>query len=325
MQCARGESVDDQQPERDPRYWFKTGNVVLVASRKTIYRVHSDILAQKSRVFHDLLECGIPPPADQESMDGCPVIHVSDEPQDFSVFLGLIYNTLEFFVGDELPEWSVVKIMVVLGDKYDAQGLHAEGVRRLKLFFPRDVSEWGEEAGFSFYDEDIVSIVNATRTLGTPELHAAALYLCSSQPITAILRGINGEEGVEALCPEDLRRCLYGRENMANTWFGLHTKLFSVFPLPEMQCLTPQKCPKAVESLRSAATRHALKYLTPDHAYDPVSEDSWERLWVKVEKYGLCLSCRKFYEARLLGIRQNFLDGLQERFTLPPEDSSDSE
>ncbi|KAJ3553585.1 hypothetical protein NM688_g3530 [Phlebia brevispora] len=294
------------------------------AKGRLAYKVHSDILGRRSTVLHKLLEQAISSSAGQEKMDGCPVVRVTDDEDDFGIFLELIYDGFDTFSGDNLPPWTVVKVMVLLGDKYDIPAFSTEGIRRLGLMFPRELSVWEEGLGFSFSEgETITSVANVTRTLEMPHIHVAALYLCCSEPISVLLSGIDGEDGIDGLSMEDLRRCLHGREGLPSAWFQLHAKVFSVSPSVGRQCATTVRCLKALEATRCAATEHAIKHIEPELAYDPLGAASWEKLWPEVEKKGMCLLCRQFYRARLSDVRQEFLDTLVERFALPVEDCAE--
>lgn len=69
---------------------------MLVARQEAAYRVHGDVLARKSAVFSDLLRLdAVPRPDGEDMMDGCPIVHITDAPEDFSVFLGLVYDGFE--------------------------------------------------------------------------------------------------------------------------------------------------------------------------------------------------------------------------------------
>ncbi|KAJ3530732.1 hypothetical protein NM688_g7669 [Phlebia brevispora] len=323
----RAKTVDNSQYERDPTHWFSTGDIIFVCSHKSAYRVHSDVLGQKSSVFHDLLDRNIPPPADQETLDGCPVVHVEDKPEDFGVFLGLIYNPWRFLTGDQPPGWPLIRVMLVLGDKYDVVDFHDEGVKRLQQAFPRDVSQWVPNAGFVCRDVDCTSIANVTRNLGMPDLHATVLYQCCALPIATLLRGVGGEGEDDMLCADDLRRCLHGREHMAGHWLKQHLDLFSVAPPPETNCLCRPNCSEHLGTIRVLAQDHALDgvmFLEPGWTYDPICGSVWEDLMKTLEQNGMCLPCREFYQTRLLGIRQEFRNSLEELFSLPQENNENT-
>ena len=88
--------------------WFEDGNVILVAAdntgykvstmllplhaiQLTFFKVYKGILSQHSEVFRDMLE--LPPSADDETVDDCPVIKVSDSPNDMRHLLSALFNS----------------------------------------------------------------------------------------------------------------------------------------------------------------------------------------------------------------------------------------
>jgi hypothetical protein len=69
--------------------WYLDGSVVLQA-QNTQFRVHWGVLAQQSSFFRDIQ--GLPQPADQPSVDGCPVIQLQDDVADVENLLKALYN-----------------------------------------------------------------------------------------------------------------------------------------------------------------------------------------------------------------------------------------
>ena len=61
--------------------WLSDGNIV-VAANEIAFRVHKSILALRSEVFSDLFSLPGADAATPETMDECPVVHVSDSPDD---------------------------------------------------------------------------------------------------------------------------------------------------------------------------------------------------------------------------------------------------
>ncbi|KAI0788375.1 hypothetical protein C8Q74DRAFT_1367104 [Fomes fomentarius] len=77
---------------RDSQVWFEGGNIVVVANN-TAFRFHKSVLSRYSDVFRDLF-C-VPQPAvagQEELMDGCTVVHVSDTSHDFRVLVLAMYG-----------------------------------------------------------------------------------------------------------------------------------------------------------------------------------------------------------------------------------------
>ena len=64
--------------------WLEDGNVILVAE-KTAFKVHRSILARNSEIFHDLFE--LPQPVDEETFEGCPIVHLPDSKEDVEYML----------------------------------------------------------------------------------------------------------------------------------------------------------------------------------------------------------------------------------------------
>ena len=61
--------------------WFEDGNVVLVA-QGTAFRVFRSLLAEHSTVFADMFAASSP--ATEETLDGCPVVRLSDSSHDLA-------------------------------------------------------------------------------------------------------------------------------------------------------------------------------------------------------------------------------------------------
>lgn len=75
---------------RSREFWFDDGNVVLIASNIG-YRLHGGVLARHSPVFRDMLSFPQPDYSD-ESIDGCPVVHLTEEAEDLERILYILYD-----------------------------------------------------------------------------------------------------------------------------------------------------------------------------------------------------------------------------------------
>ncbi len=71
--------------KRDEEFWYSDGTIILVA-RDIEFRVFKGILAEHSPVFSDMFSLPQPPlaayPASPAADDACPVVHLSDSPED---------------------------------------------------------------------------------------------------------------------------------------------------------------------------------------------------------------------------------------------------
>lgn len=68
------------EPERDGDVWLSDGNIIVVAQHAVAFRVHKSLLAQRSEIFRDLFS--LPSSGTEETLDGCPVVHLVDPPDD---------------------------------------------------------------------------------------------------------------------------------------------------------------------------------------------------------------------------------------------------
>lgn len=70
--------------KRDPDLWFEDGNIILLC-RDTAFRVYRGLLTRHSVIFRDLF--AVAQPSNSETMESCPVVHISDPPDDLRYLL----------------------------------------------------------------------------------------------------------------------------------------------------------------------------------------------------------------------------------------------
>ena len=84
--------VPSSQPtslERDEEFWLEDGSIVLVC-KNVGFRVYRVLLASQSTVFADMLATANPDAG--ETYEGCPVVRLSDSPEDMRHFLRAIVS-----------------------------------------------------------------------------------------------------------------------------------------------------------------------------------------------------------------------------------------
>ena len=79
LRNAPDSDEDVDTVERDPEVWMEDGNIVIEAEN-VAFKVYKGILAHRSEVFRDLFS--VPSPAEVESMDGVPIVHLQDSAAD---------------------------------------------------------------------------------------------------------------------------------------------------------------------------------------------------------------------------------------------------
>ena len=71
--------------------WMNDGNIVVIAGG-TAFKVHRGVLARQSPVFRDMFAIPLPPSDGKNTVDGSPVVHVSETPEDFRYLLKAFYD-----------------------------------------------------------------------------------------------------------------------------------------------------------------------------------------------------------------------------------------
>ncbi|KAF7326090.1 hypothetical protein MKEN_00460300 [Mycena kentingensis (nom. inval.)] len=126
--------------------WMTRGDIVL-QTENTQFRVNSDVLAQQSPLFAKMFELPQPPAETEPSVDGCPVIHVSDSARDWENILSVLYSP--FRVREKIS-FDLLASMLRLGDKYDLSESKSYAIWRLRAEFPSELATWlGLRGGFS--------------------------------------------------------------------------------------------------------------------------------------------------------------------------------
>jgi hypothetical protein len=93
----RREDDDETNPQvkvvRSSKFWFEDGNVVLQAEH-TQFRLHRSVLSMHSPIFKDMFACS--QPENGPTVDGCPLIHLSDTLEDVKNFVKILYRSIKW-------------------------------------------------------------------------------------------------------------------------------------------------------------------------------------------------------------------------------------
>ena len=84
-EVGNGETTANLQtsdPQKDEEVWLSDGSIVVVTADNVAFRVHKSILSRRSEVYNDLFSLPNADAAMAETMDGCPVVRVSDSSVD---------------------------------------------------------------------------------------------------------------------------------------------------------------------------------------------------------------------------------------------------
>lgn len=88
----RQRSDDDGDPRIRSEFWYEDGNIVLQAE-DTLFRVHQSVLSRQSQIFKDTFAMPQTPSQQNEHIEGCPVIPLSDTAEDMGNIISLLYDS----------------------------------------------------------------------------------------------------------------------------------------------------------------------------------------------------------------------------------------
>lgn len=81
---------NDNRQKRVADLWFTDCSLVIQAEN-SLFRVSRSMLADRSSVFRDMFM--VPQPAEQELLDGCPVVARPDSAADVTAFLKALFDS----------------------------------------------------------------------------------------------------------------------------------------------------------------------------------------------------------------------------------------
>ncbi|KAH9856111.1 hypothetical protein C2E23DRAFT_722423 [Lenzites betulinus] len=218
------------QFQRDTEFWLEDGNLVLIA-HTTGFRVYRGLLASQSEVFGGMFESASPSTGD--SFDGCPVVHLSESPEDLRHLLRVILPASQRRFSAEAKDMSFSQLSAVarLAHKYNIADLETQASTVLQSAYVqtfadlealqafRELEDPGPADGNfpTFDDVCAIGAINYARLLDQPGVLPYAMYTCCGLGAD-ILDGWTREDGTrEHLSTEDLKRVVNGREKLAMT------------------------------------------------------------------------------------------------------------
>ncbi|KAJ7106067.1 hypothetical protein C8R43DRAFT_906353 [Mycena crocata] len=276
--------------------WYTDGSVVFQA-QNTQFRVHWGVLTQHSSFFRDMQ--GLPQPADQPSIDGCPVVELHDSADDVKYLFTALYTPFVTFLGQKGLPLPAVAALIRLGRKYDFRELLDSAVERFTYENPATLKE---------YDAlNVAHCYTTTRIVHYPGIVFDMLTLAKENNIlsalpcayyrvvdlhTQLFDGISRGDGTFAcLDPADHRQCVLGHSNLLRKQFDLGCTFSWVPKWPYADCSTADKCRKSRDSFWRQFTNNIFMSAmgTPSHNLgkhfcSPCSEDIKELICAGREK-----------------------------------------
>ncbi|KAF8640333.1 hypothetical protein AX17_000005 [Amanita inopinata Kibby_2008] len=217
------------QPPSQPliqhgEFWFEDGSVVAIIEDQS-FRVHQSILTRHSEFFAAMFL--IPQPPDQETVDGCPVIRLTDELNDFVDLMKVLYHPFHF---DNLSPQADLNTLITfisgilrLSTKYLMRHVRQKCISILQSKFPSTIHGCDAllASKYMYPSDAIVRAIPLARENHVPEILPWAYYISTHIPTDELLK--DGCMGWK-----DKALCLAGKERLWEVQKSLtHAFLFT--------------------------------------------------------------------------------------------------
>ncbi|KAJ7141199.1 hypothetical protein C8R44DRAFT_658848 [Mycena epipterygia] len=222
-------------------FWFHDGSIVLLVG-PLMFRVHQTVLSTHSEVFAGLFILPQPPAGTkgQDMIEGCHVVQLHDNFEDFVSLLKGIYHPSHF---DTLPEelgemLSWISGMLRLSTKYMIVSLRQRCIAILKGRFPTTFPDYNAMVSNPhrkhYKSDDVMRVVRLAQECNLQEILPYAYYCVARMGLTRIVT-----DAAADISWKEKAICLVGRERLRWAEMSLsHSFLFAFQPAPS--CTTPQ-------------------------------------------------------------------------------------
>ncbi|KAJ7610322.1 hypothetical protein DFH06DRAFT_1016718 [Mycena polygramma] len=259
---------------RSSEYWFDDGNIILQVE-STQFRLHKSMLSLHSAVCRDMLT--IPLPADEPTVEDCPVVALSDDTvQDWIYLLGAMYPN-NYRAPMDIPYPAFIAAALRLSKKYDIPMFRKDCLRRLRKEFPTTLQEFDDLNCGTYIvgcDKDLLLLMSLAQEIGLPSV-LPSIY-CH------VVTVLDAKDA--SLSATNRLACLLGHANLLE----LQSKTTMAWldsdnaHIPCGICNNSVKCSKALDAI-------ALK-ISKVHPRQIWVIDDWNSDW---EEKGMCRPCLK--------------------------------
>ncbi|TBU44939.1 hypothetical protein BD309DRAFT_957268 [Dichomitus squalens] len=302
---------------RDTDVWLPDGNIVVIA-RNTGFRVHKSILAIHSEVFRDLFL--LPPSAaEEETLDGCPVVWVSDDPTHLRrLFLVLCCGkNFYYYENDELipVQFDVLYSLINMGHKYAIPSILNDALSRLKKYYPSDLSAWENYPQRARYvtirPPDFLLAVQVARLTNTFSILPSAYLEMSRHAEQLVMMLPEFHDGQLGLTAEIITQALRGKAALIE---GVTSRILAISTaVPAPQCPTQSQCALLAHGLlgRLNVSGEIETKLSCEVALQPLYDWFWG-----VAANALCACCQEASRRVDEEMRQRVWKTLPQHFRL---------
>ncbi|KAJ7124668.1 hypothetical protein C8R43DRAFT_1111741 [Mycena crocata] len=289
--------------------WFNDGNLVLRAGNSE-FRIYGGLLGDRSPVFHDMLQ--FPQPKDNETVDGCPVVEMSDDnEEDLVYFLKAIFDYEFFLPFPTKTNFDVLFGVLRLSTKYQVEPLRRRALVHLSSAFPSTPPEKHlDDASWAIADEEWIRLILLGNELSIDWVLPLAFYRASTLCTTAqLLDGIDVKGSHIALSSQDRLLCIEQKLALSKaTSSAIINFLWDPAVIPGCIIRHARVCNDARFSARKVAE-------TWRETYGPLT--IWMSTDWSEQLEGVCFACMAAMKTAHQEALDGFWNGLPQRFGLP--------
>ncbi|KAL0956682.1 hypothetical protein HGRIS_002810 [Hohenbuehelia grisea] len=316
---------------------FDDGNLAVLAG-DSFFLVHQGLIARHSAPIDSAIKQLYlhGPPA--HFLEGRPVLHLDDPPNDMLLFLLAIYDGVSSVSYDK-HGFADAAAVLRLATKYEVKHLRADILRGLSFYWPTDLDQWDLRESEAEIDIGVyvakdrypnpIMVVTLARAVNAPELLPSAFYDLSRAPPSTIAAGYSrpGSSEVHRLSPVDLMNLFKGREHAS--------RFLSTFIVNELEgrkppaaCACARTGHRACQVTFEAITFGVLHQINgagsirgsdPLHAILDLESQSNRDFIAGEEVYKACESCREEFSGLVESAREDFWHKLPQWFGVESE------
>ncbi|KAJ7610501.1 hypothetical protein FB45DRAFT_761262 [Roridomyces roridus] len=296
--------------------WFNDGTLIVHAGT-SLFRVYGGLLAERSPIFHDMLQ--IPqPPGGGETFAGCPIVHLSDDPHHLKCFFLALFDHEFFPPSPATTDFPTLCGVLRVSTKYQVDSLRKRALCHLSSIVTSTAAEYrANDAGESLKIDakDWLRVVVLARDFSILWVLPIALYRTTAYcTASEIFHGIDFHDGGGAtpmhwgMNPDDQVLCLAQARELTSS--GVSAAMdFCLNPPSTPGCLTPPHCMRRrLKAFRRIEGRRGK--LFPLKIW---REKDWEGI-------GVCEVCMPAMREAHSAALEVFWEGLPARFGLPEWD-----
>ncbi|KAJ7509610.1 hypothetical protein B0H11DRAFT_2216515 [Mycena galericulata] len=293
--------------------WFSPDVVVLRAQTR-IFRVFVAILKEKSSVFADMFTFPQPASLDMETIEGSPVVDLTDDPAEVEVFLKAIFDSEFFLPPPASATFGNAVGILRLSHKYNVSFLRRRSLEHLGRLYHTSLLERDSEPDLSntglmnpgLRAPDHLVAIKVVTDVDALWLLPAAYYELCRQDVRTIM--ISGAPWI-AMSKRQMMATIVGHSAQIQHFpkiIAFHSDIISKGQ-GDAACPDSARCNRVIRLASAKCISWELK--------DPIArhEDYWE----KMEVEGLCRACLGEMRTLHQSARQKFWDQLPQMFGQP--------